>query len=81
MLSGKYGLVVFDEVNAALALGLLCEGEILAVLDEKPAAVEVVLTGRGATPALLRRADLVTEMRCRKHYYDRGVGARRGIED
>ena len=81
MLSGKYRLVVFDEVNTALVLGLLCEGEILAVLDEKPDGVEVVLTGRGASRAVLRRADLVTEMRARKHYYDRGVRARRGIED
>lgn len=81
MLSGKYRLVVLDEVNTALALGLLCEGEVLAVLDEKPADVEVVLTGRGAPRGLLRRADLVTEMRCRKHYYDRGIRARRGIED
>lgn len=81
MLSGKYRLIVLDEANTALALGLLCEGEILALLDEKPGDVEVVLTGRSAPPALLRRADLVTEMRCRKHYYDRGVRARRGIED
>ena len=53
---------------------------VLDALDERPAEVEVVLTGRGAPPAFLRRADLVTEMKERKHYSARGVRARTGIE-
>jgi cob(I)alamin adenosyltransferase len=80
MLSGEYRIVVLDEVNTAVRLGLLSEGEVLAVLDEKPADVELVLTGRYAPRSFIRRADLVTEMRERKHYYARGVRARAGIE-
>jgi cob(I)alamin adenosyltransferase len=81
MLSGRYRIVVLDEVNVALSLGLLAARDVLALLDRRPADVEVVLTGRGAPPALLGRADLVTEMKPRKHYSDKGVKARAGIED
>jgi cob(I)alamin adenosyltransferase len=80
MLSGRYDIVVLDEVCVAVALKLLPEAKILAVLDAKPAGVEIVLTGRRATPALLERADLVTEMAERKHYFAKGVRARDGIE-
>ena len=80
MLSGEFRIVVLDEVNTAVYLGLLSEAEVLAVLDEKPADVELVLTGRYAPRSFIRRADLVTEMRERKHYYARGVRARVGIE-
>jgi len=80
MRSGRYRIVVLDEVNVAVDLGLLSEKEVLDALDERPAEVEVVLTGRGAPPAFLRRADLVTEMKERKHYYVKGVKARKGIE-
>jgi cob(I)alamin adenosyltransferase len=80
MLSGRYDIVVLDEVNVAVFFNLLTVGEVLDVLDEKPAAVELVLTGRYAPPAFLRRADLVTEMKERKHYYVKNVPARRGIE-
>lgn len=80
MLSGRFDLVVLDEVCVAVDLGLLAEADVLGFLDAKPEGVEVVLTGRGATPALLARADLVTEMAARKHYFDKGVRAREGIE-
>jgi len=80
MLSGEYRIVVLDEVNTAVYLGLLPEADVLDVLDEKPAGVELVLTGRYAPRSFLRRADLVTEMRERKHYFGRGVRARAGIE-
>ncbi len=80
MLSGQYRLIVLDEVNVALNLGLLPEKEVLDFLDRKPEGVEVILTGRYAPGTILDRADLVTEMVCRKHYYDRGVRARKGIE-
>ena len=81
MLSGRYDLVVLDEVNAALYFGLLDLADVLAFLDEKPPSVELVLTGRRAPAALIRRAGLVTEMKAVKHYFDAGVPARRGIED
>ena len=80
MLSGIYDIVVLDEVCVAVDLGLLTEADVLGFLDAKPARVEVVLTGRGMTPALAARADLVTEMVARKHYIDEGVRARDGIE-
>ena len=80
MESGHYDLVVADEINVAVPLGLLNEADLLHLIDRKPAEVELVLTGRGAPAGVLTRADLVTEMCSRKHYYDRGVEARKGIE-
>ncbi|HUU37087.1 MAG TPA: cob(I)yrinic acid a,c-diamide adenosyltransferase [Candidatus Desulfaltia sp.] len=80
MLSGRYALVILDEVNVALHFRLLSVKDVLGLLNQKPADVEVILTGRYAPPALLRRADLVTEMKEKKHYYARGVRARTGIE-
>jgi cob(I)alamin adenosyltransferase len=78
--SGHYEVVVLDEGCVALAHELVDEGALLAALSARPAHVEIVITGRGATPALIGAADLVTEMRLVKHPYDRGVPARRGIE-
>lgn len=80
MLSGQYDIVVLDEVNVAIWFGLLTVEEVLALLDERPEGVEVVLTGRRAPQELIDRADLVTEMREVKHYYTQGVMARDGIE-
>jgi cob(I)alamin adenosyltransferase len=81
MLSGDHRIVVTDEINLALYFKLLSRAEVEAFLDARPADVELVLTGRKAPAWLLRRADLVTEMREIKHYFAAGVGARRGIED
>lgn len=78
--SGDYHVVVLDEVNVAVTLGLLREADVLALLDDRPAHVEVVLTGRDAPQAFIERADLVTEMRMVKHFYEAGIPARRGIE-
>ena len=78
--SGAFDLVVADEINVACALGLLAEGDLLGLMERRPPEVELVLTGRGAPVAVLERADLVTEMRPVKHYYQRGVAARKGIE-
>jgi len=80
MLSGDYDLVVLDEVNVSIWFGVLETEDVLAFLDERPEYVEVVLTGRRAPQALIDRADLVTEMREVKHYYQKGVVARAGIE-
>ncbi len=80
MLSKKFSLVILDEVNVALFFKLLSEREVLDFLDQKPGDVEVILTGRYAPAGLIRRADLVTEMKERKHYYQKGVPARMGIE-
>ncbi len=80
LLSGRYSLVVLDEVNVTVWFGLLTVDKVLAFLDERPAHVEVILTGRRAPQELIERADLVTEMRELKHYYEQGVAARKGIE-
>ncbi len=78
--SGRYDVVIADEACTAAQAGLFREDDLIALIDGRPAAVELVLTGRGAGPRLRRRADLVTEMRCLKHYFDAGVDGRRGIE-
>jgi cob(I)alamin adenosyltransferase len=80
MLSRKYSIIVLDEINVALHFHLLTEKEVHDVLAQKPEEVEVVLTGRYAPPSLIKRADLVTEMKEKKHYYAKGVRARLGIE-
>jgi cob(I)alamin adenosyltransferase len=80
MLSGRYDIVVLDEVNVTIWFGLLTVDAVLALLDERPEFVEVILTGRRAPPELIERADLVTEMREVKHYHQQGVVARKGIE-
>ncbi|MDT8445512.1 MAG: cob(I)yrinic acid a,c-diamide adenosyltransferase [bacterium] len=80
MLSGKYKLVVLDEANVAVSLGLLKVEQMLELIDVKPEGVELVLTGRNAPEEIIERADLVTEMREIKHYYQKGVKARLGIE-
>jgi len=80
VVSGRYRLIVLDEANVAVALGLFPLDELAGLIDAKPEHVELVLTGRWAHDAVLARADLVTEMREVKHYYRRGVLAREGIE-
>jgi cob(I)alamin adenosyltransferase len=77
---GDYDLVILDEINLVLAYGLLALPELLESLARRPPWVEVVLTGRQAPPELVAAADLVTEMRPVKHYYEAGVQARKGIE-
>jgi len=80
MLSGEYRIVVMDEVNTAVHLKILPERDVLAVLEKRPADVELVLTGRYAPAAILDKADLVTEMKDIRHYGDGGLKAREGIE-
>ena len=74
-------LVVLDEVNVALKLGYLGIEQVLAGLNLRPELTHVALTGRGAPPQLLERADLVTEMKLVRHpFREQGVKAQRGIE-
>lgn len=78
--SGSYRLVILDEANIATYYGLFSVEELLDVIRAKPDNVELVITGRYADEKVLQSADLVTEMREIKHYYQRGVQARAGIE-
>lgn len=80
MQNESYQLIVLDEANVAVSLGLLKEEDLLRLADAKPDSAELVFTGRGAPPKLMERADLVTEMTEVKHYYQKGVMARKGIE-
>lgn len=80
VLSGAYDLVILDEINGAVSMGLVLEQDVLALMAERPDRTELVCTGRGATQAMIDAADLCTEMRKVKHYYDAGVDARKGIE-
>jgi len=76
----EYDIVILDEINLAIDYGLIPVNDLLQIIDSKPDSVELILTGRNVNREILQRADLVTEMVDRKHYYDKGVPAREGIE-
>jgi cob(I)alamin adenosyltransferase len=78
--SGRYDLIVLDEIDVALACGMVTPDDCRRLLEARPEHVELVFTGRGASPELIESADLVTEMREVKHYYRSGICAREGIE-
>lgn len=78
--SGEYDIVILDEINVAVDYGLISISELLDLLNKKPPGVELILTGRNAPPEILEKADLVTEMVEKKHYYKKGITARKGIE-
>jgi cob(I)alamin adenosyltransferase len=80
MASDKYDIVIMEEANVAVKLGLLTVQDLLKIIINKPSDKELVITGRGASPRLIENADLVTEMKPIKHYYQKGVPARIGIE-
>ncbi len=80
IMSGKYDLVVLDEANVALNLGLISLEDVVEVLKKRPVGVEIVLTGRNAPEEIYKVADLVSECRMVKHYLSQGVKARKGIE-
>jgi cob(I)alamin adenosyltransferase len=75
-----YDLLILDEIVFCLSKGLAKLEDIKNIIDKRDPAVEIVLTGRGATDELIAMADLVTEMKNIKHPFDKGIGARRGIE-
>ncbi len=75
-----YDVLILDEIVFCLSLGLGDLEDVKRLIEQKNAGVEVILTGRGAPPELIELADLVTEMKKIKHPFDKGTGARRGIE-
>jgi cob(I)alamin adenosyltransferase len=75
-----YDVVILDEIVFCLAKGLAKLENIKAIIDRRDPGVEIVMTGRGATKELLALADLATEMKNVKHPFDKGIGARRGID-
>ena len=79
--SGEYDVVIADEINCAQTCGLLAEDDLLRLIDQRPEGTELVFTGRGATDAVLAKADLATEMHLIRHYFqDKRLPARKGIE-
>ncbi|MBG7617077.1 MAG: cob(I)yrinic acid a,c-diamide adenosyltransferase, partial [Chloroflexi bacterium] len=80
MFNGKYNVIIMDEVNIATYLNLLEVEEVLELIEEKPAGVELILTGNFADPRLVKEADLVSEILAIKHPYNEGVKARQGID-
>jgi cob(I)alamin adenosyltransferase len=77
---GRYDLVVLDELNVAVAYGLVGLDEVVRLVRDRPPHVELIITGRYADDRLVEMADLVTEMVKVKHPLDRGIKARKGIE-
>ena len=77
---GSYRVIILDEINVALKLKLVCLKDVLELIKHTPATIELVLTGRCAPAAIVKAADLVSRINEVKHYYRRGVTARRGIE-
>ncbi len=80
IMSGKWDLVILDEINYAIGYKMLDPAKVVETLKQKPEQVHVILTGRNAHPGIVEIADTVTEMRQVKHAYEKGVMAQRGIE-
>jgi cob(I)alamin adenosyltransferase len=80
MRGGEYDLIVLDEINMAIYFGLLNLKEVIRAVENKPPDLHLILTGRGAKTELIEIADLVTEMREVKHYFNQGLVAQKGLE-
>ncbi len=80
MTSRKYNIIVMDEVLVAVYFKLITTNSIIDIINKKPVGVELILTGRYCPDELIELADLVTEMKEIKHYYQKGITSRRGIE-
>lgn len=78
--NSEYDVVILDELNIALYFNLFSLNEVLEVLSKRKSNIEVVITGRYAPQEIIDIADLVTEMKEIKHYYQKGIMARKGIE-
>lgn len=80
IISGEWNIVILDEILNAIRFELIPENVVLELLNKKHPNVELVLTGRKASQAIIERADLVTEMVQIKHPFEQGIIARQGIE-
>jgi cob(I)alamin adenosyltransferase len=78
--SGKYDMVILDEINVAVDFGLIPEEEVMALIKTKPPELDLILTGRYASDQLIEIADLVSEVTEIKHHYNAGIKDRAGIE-
>lgn len=80
IISGTYDMIILDEISIAIHYHLLELQDVIKLLKRKNKSAEIIVTGRYAPPALLETADLVTEMKEIRHYYKKGIQARKGIE-
>jgi cob(I)alamin adenosyltransferase len=80
LLSGEHQVIILEEANVAVKIGLFSVQDLLDIIASKPENVELVITGRGADSRIIEKADLVTEMKEIKHYFQKGVAGRVGIE-
>jgi cob(I)alamin adenosyltransferase len=80
MLSGDFDIIILDEINVALFYNLITTQDILDFMSRTPCAVELILTGRYAADEVIQAADLVSDMVEIKHYFNKGILARDGIE-
>ena len=80
IINNEYNLIILDELNIAIDLNIIDVDEVVKVLKNKPNDMEVVLTGRNAHEKIIELADLVSKIEPVKHYWDKGVIAREGIE-
>jgi len=78
--SGEYSIIILEEANVAVKYGLIQVSELVELIINKPEGIELVITGRNASDRVIALADLVTEMKAIKHYYQKGVKSRIGIE-
>ena len=78
--AGKHQLIVLDEANVAADIGLFSVQDLIDAISNQPDQTALVITGRGAQPSIIAHADIVIEMKEIKHYYQKGVLARVGIE-
>ena len=80
VLSGDYELVILDEINLLIDYNMIDVSQVVDLIKKRPKGVELILTGRNAHPRIVDAADLVSEIRDVKHYYERGIAARPGVE-
>ncbi len=78
--SGKYDMVILDEINVALDFKLISLPEVITLIKNKPSALDLILTGRYAPPEIIELADTVSEVKEVKHHYNKGIKDRAGIE-
>ena len=78
--SGKFQLVVLDELTYLISYKMVEEKEVVDFLKNRPENVHIMVTGRDASPSLVKEADMVTEMKALKHHFDEGIKAQKGIE-
>lgn len=77
---GNCDILIMDEIMGTLSNGLITEEQLIELIDKKPDDVELIMTGRNVPESIMQRANLVTEMKDIKHYFNEGVPARKGIE-